>query len=60
MNGKSYRVVCIAGDLTGFEEEVDRYLFEGWEEVGGISISHQSNGDIVFAQAVIFDIEENA
>lgn len=60
MNGKTYHVIC-TNVLTDFQKEVNRYLFEGWELVGGVSTTTSKdmigNSSIYWSQALLF--EEN-
>jgi hypothetical protein len=55
---KEYRVICSykPGKL---EEDVNRYLANGWNPVGGVVIAVSSNtGEPEFAQAMIKVEEE--
>lgn len=63
MNGKTYTIVCI-NELADFQKEVNAYLFEGWELVGGVSTVNSKdmigNSSIYFAQALMIEEKTNS
>jgi len=53
-------IVVIENDWNGFMEEIERFLKDGWELQGGVSIAYDheedSSGDpfgLTYAQAVV-------
>ncbi len=63
MNIKTYIIIC-TNNLTDFQKEVNQYLFEGWELVGGVSTTTSKdmigNSSIYFAQALMIEEKPNS
>lgn len=54
---KEYKVIAFSryslSDINHFEEKVSDYLKDGWDLVGGVSISRDNDGFYTFSQAVV-------
>lgn len=53
MERTEYRVIVKDGSYYELTEDINKFLKEAWECLGGVSISHDDYGRLIYAQAII-------